>query len=168
LKDLSDNKIFLIGVGSNINPEKNIIRALELLTVQVKVLKIASIWQTPAVGSQGTDYLNTAILIESKLLPAELKNAVLSKIEIKLDRIRSSDKNADRTIDLDVIMHDGNCIDKDLWSQAHIAVPASEIVPDCQNTQTGESLLEISNELLQNSNFILRNDLDTYISNLKL
>ena len=160
LKDQINNIQYLIGVGSNIDPENNIKHALHLISDHVTVLKIASIWQTPAVGSQGPDYLNTAVLIESSYSLGDIKNLVLSKIENQLGRVRYEDKNADRTIDLDVIMHDGSCIDEDLWYQAHVAVPASEILPDCKNSQSGESLSQVAEELVRGSTFIRRTDLD--------
>ena len=155
------NKIqYLIGIGSNISPEKNIKQALLLIADHVTILEKASIWQTPSVGSQGPDYFNTAILIESSYLLDNLKTQVLLKIETQLGRVRYEDKYADRTIDLDVIINNGYCIDEDLWSQAHVAVPASEILPKFINPQTGESLSRVAEILLQDTTFLRRSDLD--------
>ena len=160
MRDQPANNQYLISIGSNIDPETNINLAIQLIAEKVKILSTASIWQTPAVGSQGPDYLNTALLIGSSCTLNELKDQVLYRIEIQLGRIRSADKNADRTIDLDIILQNGSCLDDELWSQAHIAVPASEILPDCRNPQTGELLSNVANALLRNSGFIHRSDLD--------
>ena len=160
MRDQINKAQYLIGLGSNIDPEKNIIHAIRLIAEHVTILKKASIWQTPAVGSQGPDYLNTAILIESRHLLDELKIQVLSRIEDHLGRVRFDDKNADRTIDLDVIMDNGSCIDDDLWSQAHVAVPASEILPDLKNPETGELLSQIAQSFLRVTSFLERSDLN--------
>jgi len=151
--------LILIGIGSNLDPEINIPKALQLLSAQVTILQVASIWQTPAVGSDGPAYLNSVVLIESPLTQEQLKSLVLTKIEKALGRVRSTDKNADRTIDLDIIMHAGICLDEDLWSRAHVAVPAAEIYPDCTNPRSGETLLQASKRLSSGENNIKRIDL---------
>jgi len=151
--------LILIGIGSNLDPEINIPKALQLLSALVSVLQVASIWQTPAVGSEGPDYLNSAVLIKSRLTQEQLKSIVLTKIEKELGRVRTTDKNADRTIDLDILMHHGNCLDEDLWSRAHVAVPAAEIYPNCINLQTGETLLQVSKRLSSGEKIIRKVDL---------
>lgn len=149
----------LISLGSNIEPEKNLPLALKMLAEGALILNTASIWQTPAIGSDGPDYLNTAVLMESHLPPDQLKVQLLSAIEGKLGRTRTSNKNADRTIDLDVLMFDGECRDEELWGQAHVAVPASELLPDCTNPQSGETLANAAKRLSAGSSFIKRTDL---------
>ena len=149
----------LIGIGSNIEPEDNLQRSLDRLSEQVSIRQLASIWQTPAAGSDGPDYLNSAVLIESFLSLDQLKTNLLSVIEHDLGRLRSDDKSADRTIDLDILMYDGICLDDDLWIQAHVAVPASEIFPDCANPQSGETLSQAALRLVSGENFYKRTDL---------
>jgi len=45
--------------------------------------------------------------VETDLTPPVLKQAVLRTIEHELGRRRSADKNADRTIDLDLVLYGG-------------------------------------------------------------
>ena len=161
MSDQSNQKpiLALIGIGSNVNPEDNLHLALDRLSEEVSIQQLASIWQTPAVGSDGPDYLNSAVLIESFLYLAHLKNHLLSGIEHDLGRFRSDDKSSDRTIDLDILMYDGVCLDDDLWNQAHVAVPAAEIFPACTNLQTGETLSQAALRLVSGKTFFKRNDL---------
>lgn len=161
LSGLSNQKpvLALIGIGSNIDPEENLQRALDRLSGQVSIQQLSTIWQTPAVGSDGPDYLNLAVLIESHLSLDELKTRFLSGIEQDLGRLRSDDKSADRSIDLDILMYDGTCLDEDLWSQAHVAVPASEIFPDCINPRSGETLSQAALRLISGKIFHKRTDL---------
>ena len=77
----NQKKEVLIGIGSNLNPEQNIIAALKLLDKLTSLKQIATIWQTPAVGSEGPDYLNTAALIETNLTPEQFKLEVITSIE---------------------------------------------------------------------------------------
>jgi 2-amino-4-hydroxy-6-hydroxymethyldihydropteridine diphosphokinase len=161
LKDLDDNlSVTIIGIGSNINPAENIQSALELLSKSVTISRLASIWQTPAVGSQGPDYLNSAILVNDPPQLDILKKDILSRIENSLGRIRIQDKNADRPMDLDVLIYRGECLDNDLWKQAHITIPAAELIPAFTNQTTGEALSDLSARFKKEVNFILRDDLE--------
>ena len=63
-------------------------------------------WETQAVGSPGPNFLNTAVKITTGLEMSALKLSVLRSVEQELGRVRTSDKNAPRTIDLDIIVFD--------------------------------------------------------------
>ena len=66
----------------------------------------------------------------------------------------------DRSIDLDVLIYDSSVIDPELWSLAHLAVPASELMPDLINEDTGKTLREIADLLRGEVVIIQRFDLD--------
>lgn len=155
----SSSREVLIGLGSNIHPEHFLPAALDLLTSRTSALKRSTIWQSPAVGSAGPDYLNAAVLIQTALPLSELQSTVLGPIEMELGRIRSEDKFSDRTIDLDVLVYRGEVVDEELWTQAHAAVPASQIYPDLINPFTGESLLCAARRLTAQSKIHERQDL---------
>jgi len=149
----------LIGLGSNLNPEINIPEALRLLENYVTIRNYSSIYQSPAVGSIGADYLNSAALIETNLTLELLRKNVLSPIENQLDRIRSADKYMDRTIDIDVLIYNQFVTDPELWTQAHVAVPAAEIFPEFKNPETGEKISQAAKRLLPGIDIQLRSDL---------
>lgn len=151
--------LVLIGLGSNINPEVNITAALKSLAILTCLKERATIWQTPAVGGGGSDYLNTAVLIETTLTLDHFKRLILSKIESELGRIRFADKYADRTIDLDILVFGDQIIDDELWLQPHVTIPAAEILPTLANPDTGESLSQAAIRFLPGIHFIERNDL---------
>lgn len=134
------DNLALIGLGSNIEPGRNLTAALDLLSELTQLIERSSIWKTRAVGSSGPDYLNAAVLIKTDLSYEKLKSDILSEIETQLGRVRSSDKYMDRTIDLDVLVFNDKQIDPELWTQAHVAVPAAQVMPDLRNQETGETL----------------------------
>ncbi len=137
-----------IALGSNIDPEENIKSALNSLSkVLGEIVDSSSIWQSPAVGSDGPDFLNTVVLVNSNLSVNELKNDILRPIEVNLGRERTSDKNAPRTIDLDILIYDDLLLEAELWEQAHLAVPLAEIYPDFYHLELGVSISEIAREL---------------------
>jgi len=149
----------LIGIGSNLNPEQNISEALRLLGNQVTIRNVSSIYQSPAVGSSGPDYLNSAVLIQTDRTLEILRKNILTPIEIQLKRVRSSDQYMDRTIDLDVLLFNQTVTDPDLWNQAHAAVPAADVLPNFVNHETGEKISQAAKRLLPGININKRSDL---------
>jgi 2-amino-4-hydroxy-6-hydroxymethyldihydropteridine diphosphokinase len=148
IKQIEEHQV-VIGLGSNISPYKNLPQAIRLLEDSISILRISSVWRTQAIGSQGPDFLNAAVLGTTPLPISELTNNILRPIEESLARVRTADPNAPRTIDLDVIIFDGQIIDPGLWDYAHISVPVAELLPKFTNPVTGETLETIAEKLMQ-------------------
>lgn len=141
-------------LGSNIAPAENMRRAVNLLREQVHLLALSTCWETQAVTSAGSpaaapNFLNAAAYIETDLDPASLKAQVLAQIEQKLGRVRTDDKYAPRTIDLDIIIFDEQVIDAELWERPHLALPFSELLPGLRYAATGETLARVAERLRQ-------------------
>src|SRR5574337_356894 len=92
-----------LSIGSNIAPEYHLRRGIALLREHGKVERISTVWESHAVGTQGPNFLNACALLLSTSSTAELKAGVLRPIEAALGRVWSEDKNAPRTIDLDIV-----------------------------------------------------------------
>lgn len=149
----------MIGLGSNIQPVENIKKAAALLRQQSLQASFSRVWQSEAVGSQGPDFLNAAALIAAPFSAQALKAEVLSRIENQLGRERSADKNAPRTIDLDILATNRTTVDPGLWQFAHNAVPAAELLPGLTARQTGRTLAETALLLASTQNIRLRQDI---------
>jgi 2-amino-4-hydroxy-6-hydroxymethyldihydropteridine diphosphokinase len=143
----------IVLVGSNIDPVENISKAIRILRQQIEICKITKGYETESVGSPGPNFLNLAILLNTAYKVDDLKWKVLRPIEQKLGRERSLDKNAPRTIDLDITVFDGIVMDHNLWKRFYIAVPVAELCPDLMNPETGQSLHKIT-ETLSKGNFV--------------
>jgi 2-amino-4-hydroxy-6-hydroxymethyldihydropteridine diphosphokinase len=138
-----------LSLGSNIQPEMNLPRAIGLLREQGKVLRVSSAWESQAVGSEGPNFLNACVLWITPMAEVELKEKVIHPIETKLGRKRSADKNAPRSIDIDTILFDDRSIDDKYWQQAFVVVPLAEIHPGFQNPISGENIAETAARLRQ-------------------
>jgi 7,8-dihydro-6-hydroxymethylpterin-pyrophosphokinase len=68
------------------------------------------------------------------------------------------DPNSARPIDLDILIFDKHIIDNEIWTQAHIAIPLAEFIPDFTNPETGETLLEIATRLERKYTLKIRPD----------
>lgn len=103
-------------------------------------------------GRRQPEYLNAAVLIRVTGEPAHLRTR-MRQIETALGRVRSEDKYASRTIDLDLVLF-GDRIDPkfplpdpDVLTREHLAVPLAEIAPDFRHPITGEALETIAARL---------------------
>jgi 2-amino-4-hydroxy-6-hydroxymethyldihydropteridine diphosphokinase len=145
-------------LGSNIQPEKNLALGVGLLHSKVKIPRVSSVWETPAVGSPGPNFLNMALLVLTTLDAELFKEKVIRPLETQLGRVRSADKNAPRTIDIDIILFDNQLLDPNLWRFAHRAVPVAEILPDYRSDR-GELLKEAASRLAETTRIRLQPDL---------
>ena len=148
VKQIKEHQV-IIGLGSNISPEENLRSALYLLGRYAPIEAISGVWQTRAVGSKGPDFLNAAVIISTPLSNDDLRNQILRPVENLLGRVRTKDPNAPRTIDLDIVIANGELIDQDVWKYAHVCVPVAQLIPDFQNPVTGESIRIIADRLIE-------------------
>jgi len=144
-----------VTVGSNIDPEENLRAAVQLLGAheQVSVVATSPVYETAPVGkTDQADFLNAAVLVQTTMTAESLKKNVLSSIEQQLGRVRTSDRNAPRTIDLDIALYNYDILeigsrhipDPDLLTYAHVAVPLADLAPYYVHPETGETLEEIA------------------------
>lgn len=147
-----------LGLGSNIAPEANLVKAMELIRQHMPVEAISNAYETPAVGSSGPNFINAAILVRTPLTPGLLKSLVLRGIEVQLGRMRTANKNAPRTIDLDILVFDGQLMDPKVWTHAFVAVPLAELLPGYTHPNTRQNLQEVARRLAHETTLKLRED----------
>ena len=121
---------FYLNIGSNIHPEKNLPSTIELLRENGKVEAVSNAWESYAIGSSGPNFLNVSVIYLTPLNPNGLKQKIIKSIEDTLGRIRSKDKYAPRTIDIDIIMIDEIPFNLNLWNNPFVVVPLAELVPE--------------------------------------
>jgi len=127
----------------------NLPKAIDLLLEHGKILKVSSAWESEAVGSDGPNFLNACVLFLTSLLQTELKEQVIHPIETSLERKRSADKYAPRTIDIDIVLFDDQLCNDKFWKQAFVVIPLAEIYSEYQNPITQESIIETTTRFRQ-------------------
>lgn len=145
-------------MGSNIEPARNLVAAMSLLAVRVSIVATSQVFETVPVGI-GTQaaFLNAAIEIRCDLEPGTLKHQVLRPLEEELGRVRSDDRNAPRTIDLDISYFGQRVVrdtdsgleipDPETLSQAHVAIPLADLAPGFIHPVAGVTLERIAASL---------------------
>ncbi len=137
----NSTSIVYVSMGSNIEPETNLKRAIELLEERGTITAVSHAYRTPPQGfSDQAEFLNLALCMTTSLEPETLKHTVLDWIEQELKRVRDpKNKNAPRTIDLDISLWNEEVFeygekpwrvpDPDILRFAHVVLPLAEVAP---------------------------------------
>jgi 2-amino-4-hydroxy-6-hydroxymethyldihydropteridine diphosphokinase len=150
------NTVFVL-LGSNIEKEKNIPAAVNLLREMSHVKAVSRVYETCPVGLEDQPlFFNAAVMVKTVLNAWDFRSLVLDEIEARLFRVRTADKNAPRTIDADLLLFNREVFDldsehhipdPDLLRHLHTIVPTAELDPHYVHPETGETLGAIANRM---------------------
>lgn len=119
----------IIGLGSNIEPKKNIKKARDLIAERFQVIGESDFVQTKPIGyTNQDDFINGAIFIATDLSINDLK-PVLHEIEQDLGRKASPIKFGPRTIDLDIVVWNNKIIDQDFHTRDFLKNSVLQLLP---------------------------------------
>jgi 2-amino-4-hydroxy-6-hydroxymethyldihydropteridine diphosphokinase len=144
---MSDLHEAYLNLGSNIEPETNLVKAVRLLYEYGDVRKISNAWESKSVGAEAPNYLNACVLFMSTHMQIELKEMVIRPVEAQLRRKRDENRYAPRTIDIDIVLFDERTYNDKFWNYAFVIVPLAEIYPEYQNPITKENILKTAERL---------------------
>lgn len=143
---MSDLHHVYLDLGSNLEPEKNIPRAIELLREVGEIAAVSSVWETESVGYAGPNFLNVCVLLLTPHDAERVKHEINRPIEAQMGRVRGKEKNAPRPIDIDIVLFDEMPHNVQTWEQAFVIVPLAELLPEFK-TVGGETLSELAKQL---------------------
>lgn len=129
-----------VAAGSNVEPEKNLARALDELEQAFGDLAISPAYRNRAVGFEGPDFINLVVGLRTDEAPARVKQT-LGRIEALCGRPRNAPKWGPRTMDLDLLLYDQIVSDEpglilprpDLLRRAFMLKPLADLAPCLQH-----------------------------------
>ena len=140
-----------IALGSNLSsglggPREHLDAAVQWIAELGRVVAVSSYIATaPEINTDQPDFVNAALLLETKLAPLELLHALLG-IEAVMGRVRTGiPPKGPRLIDLDLIFFDAVVMESDELTLPHPGVaerrfvlrPLAEIAGDWVHPRTG-------------------------------
>jgi len=148
--------VVYISLGSNTGDRfKNLQDAINLIYIKIgKVDMISKVYNTPAFGFEGDDFLNTCIRIETTYKATNVLKELLA-IEKQLGRTRNKKKGYEsRTIDLDIIFYDDDIISSkklqvphpEMYKRKFVLQPLYDIAPKITHPTTQKSIAEMLTE----------------------
>lgn len=109
-----------LSVASNIQPETNILAAMERLIDYCQLLDISRCFVTDAIPAPDQEptkdlpyFINCVALVATAYTARDFKFKVLRSLEKDLGRVRTADKYAPRPIDLDILLFNDEIICED-------------------------------------------------------
>ncbi len=147
-------------LGSNIEPQRNLARAVTELGARYIVVAVSRTYRTAPVGDPDQpDFWNLAAELECALPPEEVQ-AGLREIESRLGRTRDPRRpSGPRTADLDLVLVPGvvgRVGGLDLPSplverEAFVAVPLAELAPELPHPVSGVALGALARAAVERS-----------------
>lgn len=142
-----------IFLGSNIEREKNFPEAVKRLRALGRIAAVSPVYDTAPIGGGPDDgrFYNGAVWLMTDLTPHALRDA-LHQIEREMGRVRTEDKYAARTIDLDLVLY-GEAIIADgelqipdpyIFERGFMARALAHVNPDYVIPPDGPTLAELA------------------------
>lgn len=131
--------ITYLSIGSNLNNRfLNIQKAIfQFNTTSCTVEKVSAVYENPAVGFEGDDFLNACFSVKTNLTPVQLLD-LITLIENDFGRKRNSNGTyTSRTIDIDILYYNNSTIATDNLKVPHprmtqrnfVLKPLADIAP---------------------------------------
>ena len=141
------NKVFL-GIGSNLESEKNINSCINYFRASFKDCIISPIYQSPSFGFAGNDFYNLVIAITTHFELYKFKQWIM-QLEDMHGRDRSQHRYSNRTLDIDILLYNDVQVETqelilprpELLRQDYILKPMVDIAASLLHPLTRKSFL---------------------------
>ena len=135
-----------LGLGSNIEPQKNLGLGLKELEKRFGKLEKSSVYRSKAYGFDGDDFLNMVIGLETGLPPGEIYDQT-EEIQRMAGRDRFARGYSSRALDIDLLLYDDLVVDEppirlprpDVLRFSFVLGPLAEIAPKLLHPETHQS-----------------------------
>ena len=143
-----------VGLGSNLGDREARLReALDALErdPEIELVSRSRLYETEPVGPPQGRYLNAAVRLRTRLTPRQLLTRLLA-MEDAAGRRRGPERNAPRTLDLDLLLYGDRRIDEPdlvvphprLHERAFVLEPLCELAPERVHPGLGVTLAELA------------------------
>jgi 2-amino-4-hydroxy-6-hydroxymethyldihydropteridine diphosphokinase len=138
-----------LGLGSNIDAERNLRLAVRELQRRFGELAVSRVYQSPPLGFEGDDFLNAVAGLDTDLPPEEILRQ-LEEIHVIAGRHRDAQRLVSRTLDIDLLLYGQLVVDtpglrlprSDVLEYSFVLRPLAELAPETIHPVTRRSIAE--------------------------
>ncbi len=139
----------LLGLGSNVNKEQSISKAIKLLADTFVNMRISPTFESKSIGFNGDNFYNLVVSVDTDQTLEEVITTY-RRIEDACGRDRSGPKFGPRTLDIDILIY-GDVICREpvelprdeIEINAFVLWPLSLIEPDMVHPVNGQTYKEL-------------------------
>lgn len=143
-----------LSLGSNIEPRRHLSAALHALAGSFGSLVVSPVYEGPAVGFAGDNFLNLVVGVDTELQVGELARR-LRAIEDANNRCRGAAKFCSRTLDIDILTYgdavgviDGIRLPRDeILRYAFVLRPLADVAPGVEHPAVHRAYRQLADEL---------------------
>jgi 2-amino-4-hydroxy-6-hydroxymethyldihydropteridine diphosphokinase len=136
-----------LSLGSNLDAEKHLRAALDELRARFGAIAVSPVYRCKAVGFDGPDFLNLAVVLDTDLDPTAL-DAWLHALEDRHGRRRDVPRFSSRTLDIDIVLYADLAmrgaghleLPRPELQHAFVLKPLADIAPDARHPVSGKTL----------------------------
>ncbi|MET0378869.1 MAG: 2-amino-4-hydroxy-6-hydroxymethyldihydropteridine diphosphokinase [Spongiibacteraceae bacterium] len=145
----------VIGIGSNIEPERHIVAALDALSSVYGELLVSPVYESEAIGFAGPAFLNLVVALDTEQPLRDLSQQLLT-IERGNNYLGGAEKFSSRTLDLDLLLY-GDLVGvfgsvklprADIVDYAYTLWPLVDIAGDARHPVSGLAYRELKKQFL--------------------
>ena len=138
-----------LGLGSNIDPERNLRMGVDELRRRFGDLELSATYRSKPVGFDGDDFLNLVVRLNADVSPEEIE-AGIEAIHALAGRRRGEERFSSRPLDIDLLLYGDlvresprPCLPRaDILEYSFVLRPLAELAPDVRHPQTGLTMQE--------------------------
>lgn len=139
-----------IGIGSNIEPERHIVAALDALEAAYGQLLVSPVYESEAIGFNGPAFLNLVVAFDTGQSLYDLSQQLIA-IERGNNYLGGAEKFSSRTLDLDLLLYGESvgCFGKltlpraDILDYAYTLWPLADIAGEQRHPVAGMTYREL-------------------------
>lgn len=139
-----------VGIGSNIDREKNIRGAMRALAAAFGHVAFSAVYRSPAQGFKGDEFYNLVAGFDTGQSLEDVRRRI-GEIEIGHGRTRGGERYAPRTLDIDILLY-GDLVRHDdefdiprreILDAAYVLCPLAELAPAARHPEIGRPFADL-------------------------